>query len=161
MKVTFKQTIPMQTVPKELRNSLKESVGTFLVESILEDVSKSKSPVKDGEFKASLSPAYKKKKQEISGSTSANMELYGDMLNALKFENKRDGIEIGIFDSQQALKADNHNKFSAKSKKTALPKREFIPKTQGFREGIKKGIADIVAEYSVEGTKKSDILKEL
>ena len=71
------------------------------------------------------------------------------MLDSLEFRQRPDGIEVGIFNRKQALKADNHNKFSSKSKRTALPARKFIPnETEGekFRQTINKEVNQIIEE---------------
>lgn len=123
-----------------------DEVGNYLIEKILEDCSEGKSSV-DGRAWEGLSKKYKKLKAETSGSGKANLELFGDMLNALEFKVDGKYLEVGIFDEDQALKADNHCKFSPESKRTALPKRAFIPrKNETFRSGIIREIEDIIAE---------------
>jgi len=77
------------------------------------------------------------------------MELHGDMLDALKYKTKGGVVEVGIFDDDQAQKADNHNKFSSASKTTAVPKRQFIPNEeegQTFKRDIISEIERILEE---------------
>lgn len=100
-------------------------------------------------WKNSLSKKYKKYKANFSSDLTANMELHGDMLDALKYKTKGGVVEVGIFDYDQAQKADNHNKFSSASKTTALPKRQFIPNEeegQTFKRDIIQEIERILEE---------------
>lgn len=107
----------------------------MLYDLVLKDTASQRSAVSGMPWKG-LSKAYRKEKSKIAPGI-ANLELHGDMLDALKTKPYRDGIEIGIYDSNEALKADNHNKFSAKSRGTNLPKRQFIPnKGEEYRKGI-------------------------
>lgn len=145
-KVTYKLDLLKLGADKDNLENIQEEVGNYIVEQILKDCSNQRSAV-DGEKWAGLkkdSPYYKEKKL-TSGSSKANLELYGDMLDALEFKPTKNGIEIGIFDYEQAQKADNHNKFSPESKKTPLPKRQFIPhEDENFRRGIINEIKDII-----------------
>ena len=123
---------------------VKSEVADFVKESILDYVGEAKSPVNGRAFKG-LSKDYKKVKGKLSSSRIANLELTGDMLDSLDYQIYRDGVEVGIFDSQEALKADNHNKFSSASKRTALPKRQFIPnKGESFTRDIESEIGEII-----------------
>jgi hypothetical protein len=130
------------------KNEIKEEIANYLKEQILQDVGSSKSPVTGKKFKA-LSKDYKKFKDGVSSSNVPNLELYGDMLNHLDFNITSKGIEIGIFDFDQAQKADNHCKFSAKSLKTKVPERQFIPrKDEEFRPAIMNKIKKLVKDGS-------------
>jgi hypothetical protein len=149
-KVTYKLNLK-NLGAKELDLDLKEEVGNYLVEKILENCSEAKTSVAGGEWEKKLSTKYKKLKSEVSGSNKANMELYGDMLDALEFIPTPNGIEVGIFDYDQAQKADNHNKFSAASKRTPLPPRQFIPRRgESFDLNILAEIEEIIAEHGEE-----------
>jgi len=138
-------TLPLSDVPSEDRDQVKEDVGNYLVEAILTEVSKGNSPVKGGAWKKTLSPSYKKVKSKYSSKLIANMELTGDMLDALEFKVTRSGVEVGIFDPSQVPKADGHNNFSGDSK---LPERRFIPdESQKFKSDIVNEVASIITNY--------------
>jgi len=108
----------------------------MLIDLILENTAKLKSSVSGGKWKKTLSPEYKKQKKKVAPGIP-NMELTGDMLDALTFKPYRDGVEVGVFDREEALKAENHNKFTARSRKTKVPERQFIPrKDQKFKKEI-------------------------
>jgi hypothetical protein len=76
-----------------------------------------------------------------------NLELEGDMLGALTYEAKKDGIEIGVFGAE-APKADGHNNFSGESN---LPERRFLPaEGETFRSSIQKEVDAIVQDAIAE-----------
>lgn len=83
--------------------------------------------------------------REKGGDRFPDLFLSGDMQAALTYEEYRDGIEIGIFDPEEAAKADGHCNYSGKSK---LPLRRFIPNNEhDFRPGIKASALQITNEY--------------
>lgn len=132
----------------ERRDTL-ETVGQYLVEQILESVGRAKTTVAGGKYKATLSKEYLKVKEGLSSSSIPNMELSGDMLDALEYKITGDKVEVGIFDYDQAQKADNHNKFSSASTKTKVPQRQFIPNNKNgerFRADIQREINQIIIE---------------
>lgn len=116
---------------------VKERVGDYLTEKINEYLDKSNTPVSGGSFKSSLSKEYKKK----TGKTKSDLFLEGDMRSQLAFEIYRDGVEVGIFNEEEAPKAYNHNVGDT------LPQRQFIPdKDQTFKKPILDGIKRIIRE---------------
>ena len=86
---------------------------------------------------------YKDFKKKFSSSGKANMELTGDMLDALDWENLGgNSLEVGLFDPEQAAKAHKHNTSDK------YP-RQFIPaKDQQFNDKITTGIEDIIASFA-------------
>jgi len=94
------------------------------------------------------------------GYRTPNLELEGDMLDALTFETTSSGITVGIFeDSGQADKADGHNNFSGKSK---LPLRRFIPKSdEEFKGSINTGVRQILNRYKRADDKGSSSFEAL
>jgi|18_taG_2_1085343.scaffolds.fasta_scaffold00339_23 hypothetical protein len=105
-----------------------------------------KSPVANrGSFKK-LNKEYAK--EEKGGDTNPNLDLDGDLLNALTSKNKKgDKIEIGIFKAGEQGKADGHNNFSGKS---TLPTRRFIPsEREKFKKSITVGIKQIINDNKV------------
>jgi hypothetical protein len=130
------------------RREVLEELADYVRTEVLSYVGDGKSPVAGGQWKRSLSPEYKKVKEKISGSTFANLELYGDMLDALEARVTSKGtIQFGIWDATEAAKADGHNNFSGESE---LPAREFIPnedKNQTFKKPIVDGMKAIAKEF--------------
>lgn len=124
-------------------------IGEYLVEQTLLNAAESSSPVKGELIPALTSKQYKLKKQEEAGNTKANLELSGDMLNAVDYQITSDGLKIGVFGSE-ALKADGHNNFSGDSK---LPKRRIFPgEGQQYRSNIEKEIVRIIADHKTESS---------
>lgn len=120
------------------KSLLKQEIGEFLVKEMQSYLDEGKSPVTGGKFQK-LSKTYAKEK----GSSNPNLFLSGDMRSQISYEEFRDGIEIGIFNEDEAQKADNHNKNSAKSKMTKVPMRQFIPyESSGVRGSFHKPIRD-------------------
>jgi len=129
---------------RSVKRQIKEDVGDFLIDTILERLSNQQTPVSGEGYKKTLSKKYKNKKVSEGGSSVPDMELKGDMLDALKFKNTVDGIEIGFF-NKQAWKADGHLKFSGSENLT--PRRRFLPGDgQNFKRDIESEIQKIIAE---------------
>jgi len=144
--------LDMSNVPRDQRSDLKDEVGQFVVDSILEKLSSGKSPV-EGESFQKLDKDYASKFK--GGNRTPNLELDGDLLESLGFRNTRDGVAVGILSASQRPKADGHNNFSGDSK---LPTRRFIPGSdQSFKKEIESGIQNIVDKYAVS---ESDLRDE-
>lgn len=113
----------------------KQKIADMVLEEVLNYVGKSSSPVAGEGWKKSLSPEYKKIKAKVSSNLSANMELYGGMLDALEcVVNSNGNIELRITGDEEVSKADGHNNFSGLS---SLPQRRFIPdEGQTFKREI-------------------------
>ena len=144
----------IKKISKQNRNDALEEIGEYLLQEILTSVGEGKTPVNKGRYKKSLSKDYKNIKKQVSSSSIANMELHGDMLDALDFKIDvgKMNVEIGFLaggDQKQIDKADNHNKFSAKAKKTKLPARQFIPRSnERFKKKIMKEVESIARDYA-------------
>ena len=131
------------------KSETKKKIGDYLVEQIKKDASKGLSSV-TGYRWLGLSDKYKAKKRKKTGSEKADLKLLGKMLNKLTYKQRADGIELGIFDSKQATKADGHCNHTGHS---SLPPRKFIPSNtlgENFRTGIEKKIAEILREDNAE-----------
>lgn len=132
-----------EEVSPSLRKEIHNEVGEFLVEQVLQSVAEAKSPVSGESFPA-LKADYKKKKVAEGGSGVANLELSGDLLDALDFKSTAEGLEIGFFNSQ-AWKADGHLKFSGAD--NGIPQRRFLPdEGQKFKRDIESQIEDIILD---------------
>ena len=127
--------------PKTGRRAKKREMCELVLSEVLESCSKGRSPVRNGKWKRSLSPEYRKKKIAQGGSSFSDMELIGEMLDELECVQKPNGnLELRI-QGKQAGKADGHNNHSGKS---SLPPREFIPKDgETFKRNIIDGLREI------------------
>lgn len=127
---------------------MKDDIGELLVEQILESLADVKSPVQGGDYKRTLSELYGAKKKKETGSDKANLDLHGDLINAIDYRVKGNTIQVGVFDSDNAGKADGHNNFSGLSK---LPTRQFLPKDgQTFRKDIVDLVNETVDNYRAD-----------
>jgi hypothetical protein len=126
------------------RKEILKDVGDFVVETVLSEVSKTNSPVKGhGKF-PKLSKDYKAFKRSQGAGTKPNLELEGDMLEALRFTTKEGKVQVGI-KGKQGDKADGHNNHSGDSR---LPLRRFIPtEDETFKQSIVRGIKDIIKAH--------------
>lgn len=136
-------------VPRGTIKAAKEEIATFVKEQVLSYVGEGQSPISGGKWKRTLSPEYKKFKSQSSSATFANMELTGDMLDALDVVSKSGKtISIEITGKEQVAKADGHNNFSGDSH---LPARQFIPKAdQKLKKDILDGIKQIIESFDGE-----------
>lgn len=135
----------MEGIPRSERKTITNDIADFVKESVLDDVGSARSPLTGQSFPG-LSAQYKKRKRKESGRAIANLELEGDMLDALEIKTTDQTFTIGIFENSELGKADGHNNFSGRS---SLPNRRFIPnEAQGdtFRKGIMSGIERIINE---------------
>lgn len=128
-------------LPSDIKGDIIEEAGTLLVEEVLAAMGAAKSPVSGESFPA-LSKKYKAFKQAAGGSGSPDLELYGDLKDALTFKPTDNGLLIGFF-GDQAAKADGHLKFSGRPNFT--PKRRFLPEEgQQFKRDIVSAVEEIV-----------------
>lgn len=145
---------PLKGLKIKNKRAALEDISEFIHDSILEHVSEGKSPVSREGWNRTLSPDYKKIKSKVSGSTTANMELFGDMLDALQvrvFDRNKIAIEIR---GEEAEKADGHNKLTGRTNKFLSKKkhrRRFIPGGgQTLKRAILSGIKDIAEQHDEE-----------
>ncbi len=132
-------------IKKSDRKSALNDIADYVKSEVLQYVGQGESPVSGGRWQKKLSPAYAHIKEKISSSNFANMELTGEMLDALETRVVGGKIQIGWFGGEQAAKADGHNNFSGDS---SLPTRQSIPKPgQTFKRDIVSGMKDIAKEF--------------
>ena len=139
------------------RTIAKNEIGELIIREILNYVQDGNSPVQGkGSFKK-LSDKYAK--LEKGGDKNPNLELNGDMLDALTYETRSgSAIEFGIFDKTQAPKADGHNNFSGDSK---LPLRRFIPdEGENLKRDIESKIETVIQDY-VSQRPQVDLMGEI
>lgn len=152
-KTASKIDLEIDHLPADVQADIIEDVGTYLVEQTLLATSGAKSPVSGESFPA-LKRSYKQLKEAQGGAPEANLELTGEMNDALTFEAVDGGLEIGFF-GDQAPKADGHNKFSGKE--NGAPQRRFLPgEGQNYKREIQSGVEQIIKEYSGNTFEKSD-----
>lgn len=144
---TFRLNVDLSDVPPADRADVLDEVADALVEGALDMIGEGRSPVYGTKWKG-LSKIYKRRKLEEGGKPIANLELSGDLLDALEAKVRRVGpigvVEYGIFDQDQVDKADGHNNLSGNS---SLPLRRFVPGPgEGFADRIQSRVDQIVAD---------------
>jgi len=127
------------------REILKE-VGEFVLESVLDKVGGTNSPVSGhGRFKR-LTKKYKARKVAQGGAPVPDLELEGDLLDSLRAPIRNGKLVLKVTPSQND-KADGHNNHSGKSE---IPTRRFIPKKKDgetFKKDIIKGMRRIIKSF--------------
>lgn len=111
----------------DARSAAIDEAASLVKEQLLSYIGDAKSPVKGyGAFKG-LSKEYQKFKEEHSSSAIPNLELYGDMLDALQVRATDDGRLQIVIEGHQADKADGHCQLTGRESDNPLPLRRFIP----------------------------------
>jgi hypothetical protein len=149
--VSYQFKINMDGIDDEdIKEEIKKEVGDFLIEETLKQVGEGKSPIKGGTYNKKLKKEYAKEK----GLNLANMELDGDLLDALTYEITTNGVKI-VIRGDQAIKAyAHHTSYRGHPfiKDRESYKREFIPnKNQEYKKDILDEIENIVEEYKENG----------
>lgn len=139
------------SVPKEKREEALSAVKDYVQEQVLSHVGAGKSPVAGGKWKKSLSKDYKAKKAGESSVGYANLELSGDLLDALEVvEVNSQKLSLQV-EGPQAPKAEGNNLGSYGRSPDPSKAREFIPQPgQTFNRKITSGIRDILSRFSEE-----------
>ncbi len=144
-KTTSKIDLEIDNLPRSIRDDIIQETGELLVEQVLLSMADAKSPVSGEKFPA-LTKAYKAKKVALGGQPKPDLELTGELKDALTFRKTKEGLEIGFFGSQSD-KADGHLKFSGRENFT--PQRRFLPaEGQKFNDTIEAKVQSIIDDKS-------------
>lgn len=143
-----KVTLNISGLKEENKQKAKKEVADLLIDATLESVSQGKSPVNgEGKWKK-LNKDYADR--EKGGDRTPNMELTGDMLDALEAKissPKRNYVTIQIGGSE-AEKAESHNHLFGEG---TNPRRRFIPdEEQSYKTDIQREIERIEAKYKAK-----------
>lgn len=130
------------------KTAAKRSVAELVLTEIENHTQAGVSPVTGGQFKP-LSKKYAKRKKKLTGSSSADLHLKDDMIEAIRAEIKANAVDFKITDRKEKLKAYNHNVGDT------VKKRQFLPNDSdekgrgvGFNKAIKEGIKEIFREIN-------------
>jgi len=121
---------PFQTtgikVPENNRAKARKAVQDFVLSAVLASINASQSPVGGGNWKKALTKEYAK----IKGSNISDLELKGDLLDALNVIKKKGGESLSLqVAGPQAGKADGNNRGTYGKLRTRPSfSREFIPR---------------------------------
>lgn len=123
------------------KRAVLEEAAEFVREKVLEYMGNQVSPVAGhGRFPA-LSKDYKERKVQLGGSPVPNLELFGDLKDAIQVyvTGNRIGVKIT---GKEAKKADGHCNHSGDSE---LPLRRFVPdEGETWKKAILDGAARII-----------------
>jgi len=138
-------------VPLSRRDEALEAVGNWLLETSLMEIGSGRSPVSGGPWKRSLSKEYKERKSDESSVTVANLELSGDLLDALDAKPvSRNRIFYGV-EGGQAGKAEGNNIGSYGRDADDSKARRFIPVDgETFKPSIIAGMREVLEDFADE-----------
>lgn len=138
-------------VPKEDREAALADVATYVKEQILSKSADGESSVRGGRWKKKLTPGYLERKKEESGVGYADMQLTGDMLDALQTEVVGRKVRIEIA-GDEADKAEGNLLGSYGRDPDPSKAREFMPhkKGQQLSPDIVAGVKSILKRYEEE-----------
>lgn len=131
--VTKTIQLDLSKIPTANREIAKEEAATVIIDEINKYLERSESPIDGGEFK----------KKKIDGENSILFDT-GEMRNAIEWKSTRNGIKVGIFDSDEAAKAHGHHKDT----RGILPPRQFIPEPdQAFKKDINAKVVEVLKQF--------------
>ena len=136
-------------VPKENQREALEASAAYIKEQILLNTGDGKTSVEGGKWKRKLEPEYKKRKGEESGVSFANLELSGDLLDALDVRVEGSKVTIEVGDGQEA-KAEGNLLGSYGRDPDPSKAREFMPHARGQKltKKIMEGVAEILEGFT-------------
>ncbi len=140
-KVAFEFNPFQKTGIKVPRNNVadaRQAVADFVLSAVIASIDASQSPVGGGNWKRALTKEYAR----LKGSGIANLQLTGELLNALDVIQKKGNTLSLQVAGTQAGKADGNNRGTYGKLRTRLSRaREFIPRGS---KTLKKDIWDEV-----------------
>lgn len=136
-------------VDPEKKEEAQEAIQNYVKEQVLSHIGEGKSPIQGGHWKRQLSQEYLKIKAKQSGSKIANLELTGELLDALEVSAvNSEKLALSVVDSSQRDKAEGNQLGSYGREPNKANSREFIPQDgQNFRKEIIQGMKDILRRY--------------
>lgn len=137
------------------REEITEEASEYLLTEVLDYVAQGISPVTGKPFDK-LTKGYADSQK--GGDDTRNFDLNGDMMRALVSDPQADGINIGIFDEDQAIKAygaitgyKGHPWLDGKVK----PQKLLPDKDETFHKDIMMGLKELIEDYT-DGIKDNE-----
>lgn len=122
---------------KGKQSEVLKEVARFILEKVESKMDSSLSPVSgQGRFR------------NLKRGGSSILTESGDMRDSQSIKRSGDQL-VHSLRSKEQPKADNHNKFSAASRRTAVPRRQFVPnksEEQTYKRDIIQGIKNIIKD---------------
>lgn len=123
---------------KNRKENIKDEVGFALNNEVNKELDQSRSPAQGGKFK-----------KKLKDGTSSYLYDTGDMRISLMHDKFRDGIEYGLFDQDEAIKAYGHhtNMKGHPTLQGKVGKRQILPEKDGnFKPKIKRKLTKKIKE---------------
>jgi hypothetical protein len=133
---------------KSEKKELLKEIGDYVVVSMLDYIGEGKSPVSNARDFKKLTPKYAD--AEKGGDRLSNMDLEGDMLDALTYKIVKDQLQVGWFNGDQAIKAYGHTTGMEGHPwlEGKAPIRKLLPdEDENFKRDIVAGINEIISEF--------------
>ena len=138
----------LEDVPKDDREDAAYEAGEVALEKIHDYMDRELSPVKgQGSFKG-LSKEYKEFKKTKVGNTDPNLRLTGRLIESMDVDADDKSFTISVEGKQNIGKAHNHN--TDASKRSPLPKRQFLPNDrngESLKRDVVKAIKETINKY--------------
>ncbi len=123
------------------KSAMLDEAASFLREAVIESMDSQNSPVAGHGAFRKLSKDYAAKKRKMGGAPVPDLELSGDLKQAIKVFATGNRLTIEVT-GDQGGKADGHCNHSGASE---LPLRRFIPDSdETFKRPILQGLARII-----------------
>ena len=151
----------LNEVPEDDREDAAAEAGELALQKVHEYMDRQISPVKgESNFKAlKKDSAYRKLKQRRAGNQRPNLRLTGDLIESMEVDADESSFTISVEGKKNIGKAHNHN--TRKTKRSPLPKRQFLPddskRGQTFKRSIVKAIKETIAKYKRPKPKKPPV----
>jgi len=137
-------------IPKSNRKEALEAAATYLKEAVLDYIGEGKSPVSGfGKFPG-YTKEYKSEKGASSSSSAVNLELSGEMLDALSVKVTGSKLELGVFGGDELLGKAEGNNLGTYGQPNPIPGkvRRFIPLDgENLKRDILRNMKTILEEY--------------
>lgn len=137
-------------IPKENRAEALKAASDYLKEAMLDYIGEGKSPVSGfGKFPG-YTKAYKTLKGESSSSSTVNLELSGEMLDALDVKVSGKRLSIGVFGDSEVLGKAEGNNLGTYGQDSPIPgkARRFIPlEGESLKREILQGLKRVLQEF--------------
>jgi hypothetical protein len=141
-------------IPRNARREALEAAAEYIRTAMLDYIGEGKSPVQGfGKFPG-YTKNYKTLKGESSSASTVNLELSGEMLDALDARVSGSTISINVFGGGKIAGKAEGNNLGTYGQSDPIPgkARRFIPlENEKLKKDILQGVKDILKEYETDG----------
>lgn len=141
-------------IPRNQRREALEAAAEYIRTAMLDYIGEGKSPVQGfGKFPG-YTKDYKATKGGSSSSSAVNLELSGDMLDALDARVSGSTINVNVYGGGDLAGKAEGNNLGTYGQSSPIPGkvRRFIPlEGEKLKKDILQGVKDILKEYETDG----------